>query len=348
MAAANGPGRMGAWRRSAAWLALAALLIASGAIAYWLRPQSGDAVVPARVAQVQRGTLAVDVVAAGVVVPDAERRIEARIGGIVEELRAHPGQRVSAGTAIARLRSRQARAAVVAARLDVLRARADARARGVRQLEDDAGVERRLLELRAAERLRAASTVTADAAGILRDVPIRPGDVLAPGDLVARIVDAQGLLAVARVPAPRAARLEVGRDADVTLLDRQVAGIVTRVAPAGAEGDAGEDGYIAVHIALARPLPPGARPDMAVRARIAARPLDDVLFVARPPHVVAPGAWPVLRADGDGRPAGRATVNFGIGTAAQVEVREGLAEGDALLLADPDDAGAAAPRDSRF
>ena len=177
-----------------------------------------------------------------------------------------------------------------------------------------------------AERQLGDLAVSADAAGTLRELLVEPGERIMAGKQVARVVDSRSLVGAIRVPESYAARLAAGQRAVATVLNVEVPCEVVRVDPAVTQGS------VAVELEFAAPLPAGARPDLSMRAVVTVAELDDVLFVRRPSHVRDERRADVFRLAEDGQSAMRTPVRFGFGTLREIEVRDGLDEGDAIIL----------------
>lgn len=168
--------------------------------------------------------------------------------------------------------------------------------------------------------------VIADAAGTLRELLVEPGQRIMAGAQVARVVDSRSLIAEIRVPESYAARLAAGQRAIATVLNVEIPGVVVRVDPAVSQGS------VAVELEFEAPLPAGARPDLSMRAVITVAELEDVLFVRRPTHVRDESRTDVFRVTEDGQSAVRTPVRFGFGTLREIEVRDGLEEGESIIL----------------
>lgn len=194
------------------------------------------------------------------------------------------------------------------------------------QASSEARLAERESALQEAQRLAEGLVITADVAGTLREVLVEPGERVSTGTQVARIVDAESLRGVVRVPESYASRVVPGQTAIATVLRVEVPAEVTRVDPAVTQNT------VAVDIAFRGELPSGARPDLSIRATITVAELDDALFVRRPLRVNDDSAGSVFRLAGDGRSATRTSVRFGMGTLKQIEVLDGLNEGDTIIV----------------
>ena len=80
-------------------------------------------------------------------------------------------------------------------------------------------------------------------------------------------------------------------------------------------------------------LPASARPDLSVEGTIELERLADVLHVGRPVAAVSGGTMSLFRVDADGS-AIRVPVRLGRASVNEIEVLEGLHEGDRVILSD--------------
>jgi HlyD family secretion protein len=163
--------------------------------------------------------------------------------------------------------------------------------------------------------------------GLLQMVSVEVGEQVGAGTNLVRVSDPSRLKAVVRVAETQTRDLAIGQVASVDTRNGFVAGRVARIDPAS------EGGTVGVDITLEGPLPAGTRPDLNVDATIELERLASVLFIESPAagqehstislfKVVAPGQIERTRVR-----IGRRSVQF-------VEVVEGLAEGDRVVLSD--------------
>jgi len=190
----------------------------------------------------------------------------------------------------------------------------------------EARVAERESALKEAQRLAEGLVIVADIAGTLREVLVELGERVGTGTQVARIVNAESLRGVVRVPESYASRVVTGQAVVATVLRVEVPGVVTRVDPAVSQNT------VTVDIAFHGELPSGARPDLSIRATITVAELDDALFVRRPLRVNDDSNASVFRLADDGRSATRTSVRFGMGTLKHIEVLGGLNEGDSIIV----------------
>ena len=180
--------------------------------------------------------------------------------------------------------------------------------------------------VRDAEHQLRALAITASFKGTLRELLVEAGTTVSIGDRVARIADTSTLMAAIRVPESYGGHLTVGQSVVVHVLNSEVAGTVSRVDPAVTEGG------VTVDVSIAKPFPPGARPDLSVRASITVAQRNDALHVRRPIGIRDNSLGSVYVLDPLAERANRAPVRFGMGTLNQLEIIGGLTEGDKILI----------------
>jgi len=174
--------------------------------------------------------------------------------------------------------------------------------------------------------------VPAGTAGIIQEVNVQEGERLTAGELVARIVDPDHLIARLSVPERQAAavfpglpvRLESGRDI--------IEGEVIRVDPTA------RNRHIEIDVALTSDSLPPLRPDQSISGRIELERLEDVVYLPRPAAARDEGQEITLfRVDELQRRAERVTVTIGRLSAREAEVISGLEPGDRVILAEMSD-----------
>lgn len=185
---------------------------------------------------------------------------------------------------------------------------------------------RAVFELR--NRQLGALTIRAGQPGILLELPVEVGQEVSPGENLARVADPRELKAVLRVPETQAGELTIGQRALVDTRNGIVAGVVARVDPAVREG------AVAVDVGFETPLPRGVRPDLSVDGTIELSRIPDTLHVGRPAYGQPGSAVGLFRITPDGAEAERVQVRLGRGSVNRIEVVEGLAEGDEIILSD--------------
>ena len=165
-------------------------------------------------------------------------------------------------------------------------------------------------------------------AGVLQLMEVEVGQLVAPGDVLARVSDPTRLKAELKIPETLASDVAVGQSAEIDTRMGVIPGRVSRIDPAAVEGT------VLVDVELRGEVPSGARPDLSVDGTIELERLDDVLHVGRPIHAREGSLVGLFRMEPDGIHASRVQVEVGSVSVSTVEVRSGLSEGDRVILSD--------------
>ncbi len=172
--------------------------------------------------------------------------------------------------------------------------------------------------------------VRAGTAGVLASVKekIELGQSVSAGTILARITNPKRLKAQLKVPEVQARDVIIGLPAEVDTYNGTVVGEVSRIDPTVMEGN------VTVDVTLSGALPEGARPDLSVVGTIEIERLDDVLFVGRPVYASNQSAVELFKVVEEGKYAVRSRVQLGRSSVSTVEVVDGLALGDEIILSD--------------
>jgi HlyD family secretion protein len=185
---------------------------------------------------------------------------------------------------------------------------------------------------RAANQLRSnqyqALRVRPGIAGVLEQVLVEVGSDVAAGANLARVVQPRPLKAVVKIPETEARDLRAGQAARITIHNSEVRAHVSRLDPTV------RGGTVTVDLSVDGSLPQGARPDLSVEGTIELERLDDVLYIGRPVAGKTNGDASLFRLDQSSRDAVRTKVRLGRASATTIEVLEGLAAGDQVILSD--------------
>src|SRR5688500_12634208 len=165
-------------------------------------------------------------------------------------------------------------------------------------------------------------------AGVLQQISVEVGQQVTPGTNLARVAQPERLKAVIRVPETQARDLQLGQPASVDTRNGIAAGRASRVDPGA------QNGTVTVDIALVGALPRGARPDLTVDGTIDIDRLADVIYVGRPAQGQPESAFSLFRLEPDGAHAVRVPVKLGRASVTAIEILEGLAPGDQVILSD--------------
>ena len=174
------------------------------------------------------------------------------------------------------------------------------------------------------QRLRVRSGIP----GVLQSIEVELGQQLNVGTAMARVADPARLKAELRVPETQARDITTGLLATIDTRNGKVQGRISRIDPAVTQGT------VVVDVRLDGELPKGARPDLSVDGLIEIDRLEDTLSVGRPPTAQSETSISLFKVSPDGKEAIRTKVRLGRGSALRVEVLEGLAPGDQVILSD--------------
>ena len=165
-------------------------------------------------------------------------------------------------------------------------------------------------------------------AGVLQELNLQPGQWVVPGTILAKVVQPGKLKAVIRIPETQAPGLAIGQQASVDTRTGVIRGHVVRIDPAA------QQGTVTVDIALDDALPDGARPDISVDATITLERLSDVLHTGRPAYGQSNSTVGMFKLVENGRYAVRVPVKVGRTSVNAIEIVQGLAAGDSVILSD--------------
>jgi len=170
--------------------------------------------------------------------------------------------------------------------------------------------------------------VRAGSAGVLQQVLVTEGQQVTPGTNIARVADPNSLKAVLRVAETQISGVRVGQPVVVDTRNGLIQGTVSRIDPAAREGT------FEIDATLIGPLPPSARPDLSVDGTIELERLKDVLKVGRPAFGQAQQTIGMFVLSPDGTEAERRSVKLGRNSVSQIEILDGLKEGDRVIISD--------------
>jgi len=164
--------------------------------------------------------------------------------------------------------------------------------------------------------------------GMLVDMPMQVGQRVAPGTMLARVIQPNHLIAELKIAETQARDVQIGEPASVDTHNGIVAGTVMRVDPGVSNGT------VTVDVNLTGDLPKGARPDLSVDGTIDLEKLDNVLYVGRPAFGQESSTISLFKLDPDGKGAVRVPVKVGRASVNSIQVIEGLQQGDTVILSD--------------
>ena len=178
-------------------------------------------------------------------------------------------------------------------------------------------------------RTRVASMeVTAGVSGVLAELPLDEGQWVQSGETLARVVQPGRLKAEVRIPQTQAQDITPGQVAYIDTRNDTIIGRVVRIDPSV------QNGTVTIDVALPPDLPRSARPDLSIDGNVVIQRLDDVTYVGRPAYGQANQRVGMFKVVEDGQYAERVNVMLGASSVNEIEVLEGLKEGDVVILSD--------------
>jgi HlyD family secretion protein len=169
--------------------------------------------------------------------------------------------------------------------------------------------------------------VRAGAAGVVQQVPVEGGQRVMPGTILAKVAEPGRLKAEIQITETQVKDVTVGQIAAIDTRNGIIPGQVIRIDPAAVNGT------VKVDVQLNGEYPKIARPDLSVDGTIDLERLVDVLYVARPAYGQAQSTVGIFKLMQNGE-ANRVQVKLGRISVNQVEIVDGLREGDQLILSD--------------
>lgn len=171
-------------------------------------------------------------------------------------------------------------------------------------------------------------TVRAGATGVLEELPVKTGQQVTAGTVLAKVAQPSHLKAQLQIAETQAKDIELGLKATIDTHNGIIPGHVTRIDPAV------QNGTRTVDVELDGPLPPGAVPDLSVDGTVEIAHLSDVTYVGRPAFGESDSTISLFKLmDGDHQ-AVRVRVKVGRASVNAIQILSGLNVGDQVILSD--------------
>ena len=158
--------------------------------------------------------------------------------------------------------------------------------------------------------------------------PVQVGQHVTAGTSVAEVIQLDKLKAALQIAETQARDIQIGQPATIDTHNGIIPGHVTRIDPSVVNGTR------TVDVDLDGPLPPGAVPQLSVDGTIDLERMTDVLYVGRPALGNENATLSLFKIDPDGKGATRVPVKVGRASVNDIQVLEGLKEGDTVILSD--------------
>jgi HlyD family secretion protein len=169
--------------------------------------------------------------------------------------------------------------------------------------------------------------VRAGAPGVLQQLNVEYGQKITPGTVVAKVAEPGKLKAELKIAETQVKDIAIGQYADIDTRNGIIPGHVIRIDPSAINGT------VTVDVSLDGELPKGARPDLSVDGTVVISKLDDVLKVGRPAYGQQDSTISIFKMTPSGE-AIRTTVKLGRSAVNEIQVLDGLSEGDVVILSD--------------
>ena len=175
-----------------------------------------------------------------------------------------------------------------------------------------------------------ALNVRAGTEGMLQQlpVPVEVGQKVAAGTALAKVAQPWKLKAELKIAETQAKDIQIGQPSSIDTRNGIIPGKVVRIDPAVLNGT------VTVDVKLEGPLPQGARPDLSVDGTIQLEKLDNVVYVGRPVFGQPESTVTLFKLEPDGGSADRVQVKLGRTSVNTIEIRDGLAVGDQVVMSD--------------
>ena len=160
------------------------------------------------------------------------------------------------------------------------------------------------------------------------EIPLQEGQWVQSGQQLSRVVVPGRLKAEIRITQTQAQDIVIGQIALIDTRTDTIQGTVTRIDPAV------RSGTVTIDVSLPNDLPASARPDLSVDGNVIIERLDDVTYVGRPTFGQANQRVSIFKVTPDGAYADRVTIQLGASSVNDMQVLEGLAAGDVVILSD--------------
>ncbi|MGB9031781.1 MAG: HlyD family efflux transporter periplasmic adaptor subunit [Acidobacteriaceae bacterium] len=159
-------------------------------------------------------------------------------------------------------------------------------------------------------------------------VPMAVGMHVTAGTSVAEVIDPRQLKASLQIAETQAHDILIGQAAEIDTHNGIVPGHVSRIDPSVLNGTR------TVDVTLDGALPAGAVPQLSVDGTIELAHLHDVLYVGRPAFGNENSTISLFRIDPNGKTATRVQVQVGKASTTEIQILNGLNEGDRVILSD--------------
>jgi len=164
--------------------------------------------------------------------------------------------------------------------------------------------------------------------GVLQLLPVEVGQQVTTGTNIARVSQPKNLKAEVKIAETQVKDVRRLQKCSIDTHNGIIPGHVDRIEPSSVNGT------VTVDCVLDGPLPEGAYPDLSVDGTIELERLENVLYVGRPTFGQPDSTITLFKTIDGGKEAIRVPVKLGRTSVNYVEIKDGLKEGDEVILSD--------------
>lgn len=170
--------------------------------------------------------------------------------------------------------------------------------------------------------------VRAGADGVLQQMAVEVGQKVLPGAVLAKVAQPTKLKAELKIAETQTKDIMIGQQATIDTRNGLIPGHVVRIDPAAINGT------VTVDVKLDGALPAGARPDLSVDGTVDLERIADVVYVDKPVYGQPNNTITLFKLIPGTDEAVRVPVKLGRASVNHIEILEGLAVGDTVILSD--------------
>jgi HlyD family secretion protein len=163
---------------------------------------------------------------------------------------------------------------------------------------------------------------------VVQDVAVQAGQRLTTGSNIARLAVQGQLIAELQIPEAQVRDVSLDQPAVIETRNSSIGGVVHRIAPSVTNGS------VQVDVKLIGEMPRDARLDSSITGEIQVGDFKDTLFVRRPAFAQSNAEAAVFKETADHEFIEKVSVQFGRGSIHQIQILEGLAVGDRVVVSD--------------
>jgi len=164
---------------------------------------------------------------------------------------------------------------------------------------------------------------------VVQEVAVEPGQRITMGSNLAKLAQKNSLIAELQVAELLIGEVTIGQQVTIDTRNNKAKGTVIRVDPAVVNGK------VQVDVAFTEALPADARPDLSVDGEIKITDITNTLYVNRPVFAQSSTTSMLYKLNPQEDFADRISVNLGKGSINKIQIIDGLALGDKIIISDP-------------